>query len=111
MYPNIPWTEGVNASTYVYTRFLPELRRHVLDAGLPAPLSPDTFHDTTTTSSRVRPWACVFSSFLPTRTCTLPRATRSRPLFVRFIDDVLAIFLEATQESVKAWSVPSPTPT
>ena len=122
MYPNIPWSEGVDASTYVYGRFLPELRRHAAERNLPAPPSANVFsiliafvlrssfihfknkyfyHQRKGTAMGM----CISVFFANAYMYVVSRHLIDNPpsgllLFLRYIDDILAIFLNATEDSV-----------
>lgn len=122
MYPNIPWTEGVDAASYVYARFLPELRRHADLNRLPVPPSANVFSELIAFVLRssyihfknrnfyhqrkgTAMGMCISVFFANAYMYVVSRHLIDRPpscliLFLRYIDDILAIFLNATEAMV-----------
>ena len=123
MYPNIPWKEGIEASVEVYTKFLPFLKQHSIDKHLPPPPSvtmfadllsfvlnnslihfknKDFFHQQTGTAMGM----CISVFFANSYMYIVSRALIEKVdtkaiLFVRYIDDILVIFDDATDDDVK----------
>ena len=123
MYPNIPWKEGIEASVEVYTKFLPELRKHAIDRQLPAPPSVALFADLLTfvlnnslihfknknffhqqTGTAMGMCISVFfaNAYMYIVSRDLIEKENSKViLFVRYIDDILVIFNDASDVDVK----------
>ena len=123
MYPNIPWKEGIEAAVEVYTKFLPDLRQYSSDHQLPPPppvalfadlltfvlnnslihfKNKNFFHQQTGTAMGM----CISVFFANAYMYIVSRDSIEKEdskviLFVRYIDDILVIFNDASDEDVR----------
>ena len=123
LYPNIPWEQGIEASAFVYNKFLPELRKYAIENNLPPPPSLTLFVDLLAfvlkssyihfkieffyqQKTGIAMGMCVANFFANAYMYFISKNIIDNPplgvrVFLRFVDDIIVILDKATEESVK----------